>query len=328
MAKRRSRKPYNFTAKRKNALKKAQLISARKRRILGKTGKGAGIAAASAVAGIGLTAVGAGVVFGIHANRNGQITRTPPQAKIPSAAWSKTQEQKVVSPGSKELVRIAGAISPADTPRDAPRALPLSRTYDQILADKNAGRYQRGCNCTSLTCSKHKTEMVTPGDKTNLTKITYAAANADQQRRLMSEQAKVQQSGLGRNSGGPGRTHAGGVRWGDGGSVDPQVRTMAEELGHSYSPLGSPTDDLRSHNIIEKSLPKNLLQGEQTNSLVDGTNAVSKGTMKRAISQHQNAKRAITEEVGLIDDTLLDMMIAEGEVIANSLGLRKRKKKK
>ena len=301
MAKRRRmKKPYRFTPKRKNALKKAQLASARKRRILirdnaRKVGKGSAYGAAGAVTAMGLTVVGAGVVFGGVVKRNNYYNnRAEALYKGGEAA------RKVTAPGQKEAVRMASAISPANTPRggvDAP-------TYQEILADK------------ALKRRNNRPGPRPPKDPTK------------EQMDALNEEAGVPKSGLGRNNGAPGRSHSGGgVRWGDGGAVGPEVRRIALEMGHD----GDGEQVLRSEGIIEKSLPRKLLKGKK----------VGKNTIDRALKQRRNAlagnsgnvkgqkgksgkwtQSHLLDKKGNTDQTLLDMMVAEGEIMANIHGFK------
>jgi len=98
-------KAYKFTARRRAALKRAQAISARQRRIK------VGIMAAG-----GIAAVGTGLYLGHRMGRGKSVagsTHKPPQAHPGNAAAA----INAVQPGQKEAVRMAGAVSPAHTPR-------------------------------------------------------------------------------------------------------------------------------------------------------------------------------------------------------------------
>jgi hypothetical protein len=107
-------KAYKFTARRRAALKKAQAKSARERRIK------VGIMAAGGVAAVGTalylgrnTAVGKGVRRDVAK----QVRRFSPQHI--GRAQNLKRARAAVNPVNKEVMRMAGAISPADTPRAA-----------------------------------------------------------------------------------------------------------------------------------------------------------------------------------------------------------------
>lgn len=83
----RGKYPYKFTAKRKTALKKAQTVSARKRRKSGVAAATGGIVVAGAVGYVGYR-------------------------RVKTGSW-----KMAVQPWNKEAVRKVSAISPASTPR-------------------------------------------------------------------------------------------------------------------------------------------------------------------------------------------------------------------
>lgn len=115
MAKKRrgSRGPYRYTAKRKVALKRAQAISARKRR--GKRIKTA-VGITSVVAG-----VGAGAYLGYKyrpgsGNNLGSDVRATGHRIAKAPGRGMAEVRRAVQPGSKEMMRIAHALSPATVP--------------------------------------------------------------------------------------------------------------------------------------------------------------------------------------------------------------------
>jgi hypothetical protein len=260
----RGKSAYKFTTSRKTALRKAQLISARKRK-----GRGRGKATA-AVAAIGLTTAAGVAIYGIRA-RNGK-------------PGNSNSAKNAVDPHNKEAVRKAGAISP---PQIASHERAVLR---EVAAD---------------------------------TRSFY----------------EIPANGLGRNNGGPGAKHSGtAVRWGQDGAVDPSVRKKALDFGHD----GDGTEVLRSTGMIEKSLPKKLLQGER----IGTKKLVGEKTIKRALSQRDNAvghlrgngkdniSSAASLDMMIVQgdvfgrtqaERALDKLIAESDALAAELGLRSRK---